>query len=40
MEDTDQRRIDSGQHSRLDDVLSAAQSVQVELPGPFSPGLS
>jgi hypothetical protein len=25
------------QHARLDHALSAAQSVQVELPGPFSP---
>jgi hypothetical protein len=25
------------QHARLDYALSAAQSVQVELPGPFSP---
>src|SRR5690242_8498628 len=27
----------SRQRARLDNVLSAAQSVQVELPGPFSP---
>src|ERR1700689_5513127 len=27
----------SRQHARLDSALSAAQSVQVELPGPFSP---
>ena len=25
------------QHARLDQALSAAQSVQVEVPGPFSP---
>ena len=27
----------SRQRARLDNALSAAQSVQVELPGPFSP---
>lgn len=27
----------SRRHARLDSALSAAQSVQVELPGPFSP---
>jgi hypothetical protein len=27
----------SRQHARLDSALSAAQSVQVELPGPFGP---
>ena len=27
----------SRQHARLDSALDAAQSVQVELPGPFSP---
>lgn len=27
----------SRQHARLDSALSAAQSVQAELPGPFSP---
>jgi hypothetical protein len=28
---------DAMRHARLDDALSAAQSVQVELPGPFTP---
>jgi hypothetical protein len=27
----------AGQHARLHNALSAAQSVQVEVPGPFSP---
>jgi hypothetical protein len=27
----------SRQHARLDSALAAAQSVQAELPGPFSP---